>query len=64
MTNNLGGADRVLRAIVGVGLVALTLTGTISAWGWVGLVPLVTAALGWCPLYTALGFSSCATKKP
>jgi len=63
MTANLGGIDHVLRVLVGVVLVALAVTGTIGAWGWIGLVPLATAALGWCPLYAALGFSTCAVKK-
>jgi hypothetical protein len=62
MTNNIGGIDRVLRVLVGVVLVALAVTGTIGAWGWIGLVPLATAALGWCPLYAVLGFSTCPMK--
>ncbi len=63
MTHNIGGIDRVLRVLVGVVLVALAVTGTIGAWGWIGLVPLATAALGWCPLYAVLGFSTCGVKK-
>lgn len=63
MTANLGGIDRVLRVLAGVALVALAVTGTIGAWGWIGLVPLATAALGWCPLYAVLGFSTCGVKK-
>jgi len=64
MTPNVGGIDRVLRVILGVALVALAVTGTIGPWGWIGLVPLATAALGFCPLYTVLGFSTCPMKKP
>ena len=63
MTPNVGGIDRVLRVILGVALVALAVTGTIGPWGWIGLVPLATAALGFCPLYTVLGFSTCPMKK-
>ena len=62
MKTNVGGIDRVLRIVVGLALIALTLTGTIGAWGWIGLVPLATAAMGFCPLYTVLGFSSCPVK--
>lgn len=62
MKTNVGGIDRVLRIVVGLALIALTLTGTIGVWGWIGLVPLATAALGFCPLYTVLGFSSCPVK--
>ena len=64
MTTNVGGIDRVLRVIIGVVLVALAVMGTIGPWGWIGLVPLATAALGVCPLYTVLGFSTCPMKKP
>lgn len=64
MTPNVGGIDRVLRVILGVVLVALAVMGTIGPWGWIGLVPLATAALGVCPLYTVLGFSTCPMKKP
>jgi hypothetical protein len=59
MKTNVGGIDRILRIVVGIALIALTLTGTIGVWGWIGVVPLLTAALGFCPLYTVLGFSSC-----
>jgi hypothetical protein len=62
MKSNVGGIDRVLRIVVGLALIALTLTGAIGVWGWIGLVPLATAAMGFCPLYTVLGFSSCPVK--
>lgn len=60
---NVGGIDRILRIVAGLALIALTLTGTIGAWGWIGVVPLLTGALSTCPLYTVLGFSSCPMKK-
>lgn len=59
---NVGGIDRILRIVLGLALVALTLTGTIGAWGWVGVVPMLTGALGICPIYTMLGCSSCPVK--
>jgi hypothetical protein len=62
MKSNVGGIDRVLRIVVGLALIVLTLTGAIGVWGWIGLVPLATAAMGFCPLYTVLGFSSCPVK--
>ena len=62
--HNVGGIDRVLRAILGVVLIGLTLLGTIGAWGWIGVVPLLTAALGNCPAYTLLGLSTCPMKRP
>ncbi len=62
MTSNVGGMDRMLRIIVGLVLIALTLTGTIGAWGWIGVVPLATGALKVCPLYSMLGFNTCPMK--
>jgi hypothetical protein len=59
MKANVGGIDRILRIVLGLALIALTLTGTIGAWGWIGIVPLGTALFKFCPLYTVLGFSSC-----
>jgi fatty acid desaturase len=61
--SNVGTVDRIARVLLGVVLIALTLTGAIGAWGWVGVVPLLTAALGSCPLYSVLGFSTCPMKK-
>lgn len=63
MNRNEGNLDRALRALLGVVLLALTLTGTIGLWGWIGVVPLLTAAIGWCPLYTVLGINTCGMKR-
>ena len=63
LTKNAGTVDRALRAIVGLVLIALALTGTIGAWGWIGVIPLATAVLGWCPAYTLLGIKTCPTQK-
>ena len=62
MKLNEGVIDRSLRIIVGVVLIGLTLTAKIGVWGWIGIVPLVTGLMGWCPLYTLLGFKTCKTK--
>lgn len=62
MKSNVGGIDRILRIVLGIALIALTVTGTIGLWGWIGVVPLATAAMGSCPLYTLLGFSTCPVK--
>lgn len=62
MTKNMGMVDRALRAVVGVVLVALAATGTIGVWGWIGVVPLATAAIGWCPAYAPFGISTCPSK--
>ena len=63
MQTNVGNIDRIVRAVIGLALIALTWAGTIGAWGWIGVVPLLTAALGFCPVYTMLGFSTCPMKK-
>jgi Protein of unknown function (DUF2892) len=63
MKTNVGGIDRILRIVLGLVLIGLTLSGSIGVWGWVGIVPLATAAFGFCPLYTVFGFSSCPLKK-
>ena len=60
---NVGTIDRILRIVIGLALIGLTLSGTIGVWGWIGVVPLLTAALGSCPLYTVLGFSTCPMRK-
>ena len=62
MTKNVGGIDRVLRIVVGLVLIGLAATGTVGWWGWLGVVPLATGALGWCPPYSLLGFNTCSVK--
>ncbi len=67
MTTNMSNLDRGLRLIVGVVLIALALglhdAGNAPAsglwWGWIGVIPLATAFIGWCPLYRVLGISTC-----
>jgi hypothetical protein len=63
MTLNVGGIDRILRIVVGLVLIGLTLTGNIGVWGWLGVVPLATGAIGWCPPYAIFGFNTCSMKK-
>jgi Protein of unknown function (DUF2892) len=62
MTKNVGGIDRLLRAVIGITLIGLAATGTVGWWGWLGVVPLLTAAVGWCPPYSLLGWNTCSTK--
>lgn len=59
MPCNEGNTDRALRIIVGLVLIALTFVGPKSAWGWVGLVPLLTGVFGFCPVYKLLGINTC-----
>ena len=62
MKSNVGGIDRILRIAAGLGLIGATLAGVIGPWGWVGVVPLATGLINFCPLYTVLGFSTCSVK--
>jgi hypothetical protein len=63
MTFNVGGIDRIARIVLGLVLIGLAATGTVGWWGWLGVVPLATGAIGWCPPYAMFGFSTCAMKK-
>jgi Protein of unknown function (DUF2892) len=63
MSANVGGIDRMLRVLAGVVLLALTLTGQIGVWGWIGVVPLVTGLFGFCPAYRLLGLNTCPMKR-
>ena len=64
MKTNVGGIDRTLRIVAGAALVALAATGTVGLWGWIGVVPLLTGLIGWCPPYAMFGFNTCSMKKP
>ncbi|MBU1330043.1 MAG: DUF2892 domain-containing protein [Gammaproteobacteria bacterium] len=59
MKANIGTLDRTLRIAVGLCLIVLSLLGVIGMWGWVGLVPLATGALRFCPVYPLLGINTC-----
>ena len=63
MKNNVGGIDKILRIVVGAGLIGATAAGLLPAWGYIGIVPLITGLLGWCPAYPLLGMSTCPLKK-
>ncbi|MEY4748554.1 MAG: hypothetical protein RIQ60_768 [Pseudomonadota bacterium] len=59
MSSNVGGIDRIARIVAGLVLIALAVTGTIGTWGYIGLVPLATGLMKFCPLYTVLGLRTC-----
>lgn len=62
MKLNVGGIDRIARIAAGLVLIGLAATGTVGVWGWLGLVPLATGAIGWCPPYAILGLNTCSLK--
>jgi hypothetical protein len=59
MKVNVGTMDRIARALLGIALIVAALTGVIGVWGWIGVVPLGTALVSFCPLYAVLGIDSC-----
>jgi len=63
MKSNEGTVDRALRVIAGLVLIGLAATGTVGAWGWIGIMPLLTGIIGFCPAYTLLGINTCPIKK-
>lgn len=63
MTQNENAIDRVFRLLLGVVLLALVFVGPKTPWGLIGLIPLATGALGFCPLYRLIGVSTCSTKR-
>jgi hypothetical protein len=65
MKANVGTIDRAIRAVLGLGLLSLILLleGNARWLGLIGLVPLATAFLGWCPVYLPFGISTCATRQ-
>jgi hypothetical protein len=62
MTNE-GTLDRTIRIVLGLGIISLAFVGPQSPLGYVGLVPLLTGLVGFCPLYRLLGLSTCAPSK-
>lgn len=62
MQNNIGKADRVFRIVAGIAIIAAGVYFE-SWWGAIGALPLLTAALGWCPAYLPFGISTCRTRQ-
>lgn len=59
---NVGSPDRLARMALGLGLLSLVFFGPQTPWGWIGLVPIATAIMGWCPAYTLFGVRTCKAK--
>lgn len=65
MKANIGNVERVIRVILGLALLSLffILEGNARYWGLVGLIPLGTAAIGWCALWALLGINTCPAEQ-
>lgn len=63
MNLNVGGIDKILRVVAGIALIALAFLDVIGMWGYIGVVPLLTGLIGWCPMYPLLGMNTCPMKK-
>ncbi|MFB9146887.1 DUF2892 domain-containing protein [Halomonas alkalicola] len=61
--SNVGGADKIARIVFGALLIGLALTGVIGAWGWIGVLPLATGLINFCPAYSIFGINTCKLKK-
>ncbi len=59
MKKNVGTLDRAVRIAVGLILIALVFVGPKTPWGWIGLVPLATGIIRWCPAYMPFGIRTC-----
>ncbi|THF65869.1 DUF2892 domain-containing protein [Pseudothauera nasutitermitis] len=62
MKANVGGIDKILRIVVGIALIAWALLGG-PVWAWIGVLPLATGLMGWCPAYLLIGLNTCPLKK-
>jgi hypothetical protein len=63
MNKNMGSVDRIVRIIVGLGLISLVFVGPQTPWGWIGVILVATALIGWCPMYLPFGINTCAGGK-
>jgi hypothetical protein len=58
MTKNIGMVERIIRVVVGIGILSLAFVGPKSPWAYLGILPLLSGAVGWCPPYALLGIST------
>lgn len=63
MTRNIGNLERIVRIIAGLAILSLVFIGPKSLWGLIGVVPLLTGLIGWCPPYALLGISTCKNER-
>ncbi|MBF0588264.1 MAG: DUF2892 domain-containing protein [Magnetococcales bacterium] len=62
MKKNVGGIDKILRIVIGAALITMVFVGPQTVYGWVGVVPLLTGLINFCPLYPIIGLNTCSTQ--
>ena len=64
-SRNVGTIDRILRIVVGLVAIAFALFSghELAVWGWIGVVPVATGLIGWCPAYLPFGLKTCKVKQ-
>ena len=60
---NVGSVERVIRIFAGAVILSFAFVGPRSPWAYLGIIPLATGLVGWCPPYALLGFSTCKTSQ-
>jgi len=63
MKKNVGSVERAIRVIAGIAILSLAFVGPQSPWAYLGIIPLATGLMGWCPAYALLGISTCRNGK-
>lgn len=63
MKPNIGKVERIVRVVVGLGVLSLASVGPRTSWAYLGLLPLLTGLVGWCPPYALLGISTVRTSR-
>jgi hypothetical protein len=64
MKPNIGNVERVVRIVVGIGVLSLAFVGPHTPWAYLGILPVLSGVVGWCPPYALLGISTVKSAKP
>ncbi len=62
MKKNIGSIERIIRVVVGAAIVSLAFVGPQTPWAYLGIIPILTGVIGWCPPYSLLGISTCSRR--
>ncbi len=63
MKKNIGGIERAVRIVLGIAILVMAFVGPKTAWAYLGIIPLATGLIGWCPPYAIFGISTCKSCK-